>query len=257
MTTEHENGDRDDLVSKTYRELDTERTPEHLNKTILRMASENTKRSWTDSFLSTGWMKPVAWAATIGLSLAIVLELTQVPTMEALRGDMPLATSPAVESVSEDFIAKEEQALGRAKEQVLRQSDALQQEAREDEFMQDVSRPVLENKAMRRPAAVPAPEPAPEPAVDQAAARKRSADQAVDGTRPARVNAPVEGVAAFASSAATIESDIASACDPKTRSSADDWLACIEDLRASGAVEQADREYEAYILEYPADADAN
>ena len=253
MTTEHENGDRDDLVSKTYRELDTERTPEHLNKTILRMASENTKRSWTDSFLSTGWMKPVAWAATIGLSLAIVLELTQVPTTEVPRAELPLAAPPAVESVSEDFITTEEQALGRAKEQGLRQTDALQREAREDEFVQDVSGPVLENKAMRRPAVVPAPEPA----VDQAAARKRSADQAVDGPSAARVNAPAEGVAAFATSAATIESDIASACDPKTRSSADDWLACIEDLRTSGAIEQADLEYEAYILEYPPETEAN
>ena len=259
MTTEHENGERDDLVSKTYRELHAERTPENLNQRILQMASQDTKRGGAGSLLSAGWMKPVAWAATIGLSLAIVLELTQVPMTELPRAETPLATSPALESVSDDFIAKEKQALGRAEEKALRQSNALQQEAREDEFLPNANDPVVENKAMRRPAVVVA-EPAesgPAPVVDQAAARKRSADQAMEDISSARDNVAVEGIAAFAASAAIIESDRVAACDPKTRSSADDWLACIEDLRSSGAIEMADLEYDAYILEYPPETEAN
>ena len=35
------------------------------------------------------------------------------------------------------------------------------------------------------------------------------------------------------------------------RQSAEDWLECIEVLRESGAVEAANLEYEAFILEYP------
>jgi len=40
-------------------------------------------------------------------------------------------------------------------------------------------------------------------------------------------------------------------CDDAARASPDDWMSCIRKLRESGATELADREYEAFILEYP------
>ncbi len=43
----------------------------------------------------------------------------------------------------------------------------------------------------------------------------------------------------------------ASACDVATQESADDWMECIQDLRETGAIELAAREYEAYLLKYP------
>lgn len=296
MTTEHENGDRDDLVSETYRELPAERAPEHLNQSILKMASEDTKRSGASRFFYSGWMKPVAWAATIGLSLAIVLELTQMPmtdlpTNTIPRSQTPSATAPSVKSVSEDNLVEDKRVVEQAQERAYQQTDALLQESREDEFRQSVDAPAVENKAMRRPAAaavepsqaagqVPAStleeivaedadrpaaeakreiavETNPEPFVDQAAARKRSADQAIADTGVAREKVAAEGIAAFAASAAIGEADAGPACDPDTRRLADDWLACIEDLRASGADELADREYEAYVLEYPERSDTN
>jgi hypothetical protein len=46
-------------------------------------------------------------------------------------------------------------------------------------------------------------------------------------------------------------SGLASECDVASHESADEWMECIQNLRESGAIEQADREYEAFLLAYP------
>ena len=279
MTTEQEKGERDKLVSETYRDLGVEKAPEHLNQNILRMAAADGKVGRSTSFLSGAWMKPVAWAATIGLSLAIVLELTEVPTTVVPMDSAPAVQSVSEESVAEDFIAKDKQALERAEEQVRQQSGSIQQETPADEFVQGANAAAREGKLARRPAAsapmsesVPAPalmledramadadvaskdvkkesaaNTPPEPVIDQPVRRKIAADQVVTRERSN----------GFAASSTAFESELDGFCDPEARKSADDWLACIEDLRASGATEQADLEYEAYILEYPAESGAN
>ena len=246
MTTEREEGEMDKLVSETYRELGVEKAPEHLNQNILRMAAADGKPGHSNGFLSGAWMKPVAWAATIGLSLAIVLELTEVPTIAVPLDSAPTVQSVSEESVATDFIAKDKQALERAEERMRQQNGAIQLEAREDEFVQDASAAVRENKLARRPAAsVPMSESAP--AIDQPVRRKVAADEV----------AAQERVSGLVMSSVALESELDGFCDPEARKSAADWLVCIEDLRASGATEQADLEYEAYILEYPAESGAN
>ncbi len=242
MTTERETGEMDKLVSETYRELGIEKAPEHLNQNVLRMAAADGKLGSWNGFLSGAWMKPVAWAATIGLSLAIVLELTEVPTIAVPMDSAPAVQSVSEESVAEDFIAKDKQALEKAEEQVRQQSGAIQLETRADEFVQGASAAVRENKLARRPAAS-----APMPVIDQPVRRKVATDQVVARER----------VSGLSMSSTVLESELDGFCDPESRKSADDWLACIEDLRASGATEQADLEYEAYILEYPAESGAN
>jgi len=91
MTTGKDAFDGDELVTETYRELGVEETPERLNQSILRMAAEEGKQPSARGMFLSAWMKPVAWAATIGLSLAIVLELTQVPTATVLPDEAPAA----------------------------------------------------------------------------------------------------------------------------------------------------------------------
>ena len=246
MTTEQEKGEMDKLVSETYRELGVEKAPEHLNQNILRMAAADGKLGRSNGFLSGAWMKPVAWAATIGLSLAIVLELTEVPTTAVPLDSVPAVQSVSEESMAEDFIAKDKQALERAEERMRQQNGAIQLDAREDEFVQDASTAVHENKLARRPAAsVPMSEP--EPAIDQPVRRKVAADEF----------AAQERISGLVMSSAVLESELDGFCDSEARKSAGDWLACIKDLRASGATDAADLEYEAYILEYPAESGAN
>ena len=72
MTTESNHNDP--RVSEAYQGLATETTPPELDHKILAMAAQARPRYG----LARAWISPVAWAATIGLSLAIVLEISQL-----------------------------------------------------------------------------------------------------------------------------------------------------------------------------------
>ena len=84
MTNERQHPDSaaetDETVSATYRELSREGAPDHLNEKVLQQAAEKALRPrYSRSIM---WTRPLAWAATVGLCLAIVLEVTRVPTPE-------------------------------------------------------------------------------------------------------------------------------------------------------------------------------
>lgn len=182
MTSERDKFEGDERVTKAYRELGAEKTPESLNQTIIEMAAQDAQQAGARNTLSAVWMKPLAWAATIGLSLAIVLELTQVPTT-TIRYDAPPGENRSA-------ITK-------------------------DEVADDVE--VFRRESKRKMEVIAAPAP----------------------------------MAASAGLAEEKEADVAESCDAQAQLSADDWMACIEDLRQAGAAEAADREYEAFILKYP------
>lgn len=89
MTNERQHPDfaaeTDETVSATYRELSREGAPNHLNEKVLRQAAEKALRPrYSRSIM---WTRPLAWAATVGLCLAIVLEVTRVPTPEIVMTD--------------------------------------------------------------------------------------------------------------------------------------------------------------------------
>ena len=258
MTIGRDRKEGDELVSRTYRELGVEQTPESLNQSVLGMASNKANGSGTPNSLFAAWMKPVAWAATVGISLAIVLEVTDVPTAAVLP-----SSTPAVESIREEVVPRDSTVREKSESKARLRSGPKQQAARGDEFEQGSAAEARDND----PASfVPAPEVVLEetlldlsstvnneakrkkdvispqaPAVDQAVARKLSAEQP----------AARERVASFAYSADIADDDFASACDTAVRQSADDWLACIEHLRQTGSVEAAELEHELFILEYP------
>lgn len=71
--------EQDALVSETYREIAQERAPEHLNKSVLDTAARAARPRYSQL---RSWTRPVAWAATIMLSFALILELTQSPVQE-------------------------------------------------------------------------------------------------------------------------------------------------------------------------------
>ena len=228
MTIGRDRKEGDELVSRTYRELGVEQTPESLNQSILGMASNKANDSDTPNSLFAAWMKPVAWAATVGITLAIVLEVTDVP-----RAAVPPSSMPAVESIREDEFEQGSAAEARDNDPA---SFVPAPEVVLEETLLDLSSTV--NNEAKRKKDVISPQA---PAVDQAVARKLSAEQL----------AARERVASFAFSADIADDDFASACDTAVRQSADDWLACIEHLRQTGSVEAAELEYELFILEYP------
>lgn len=60
-------------VSETYRDIATETSPANLDDTVMAMARRAARTRYG---LARAWIRPVAWAATIGLSFAFILELT-------------------------------------------------------------------------------------------------------------------------------------------------------------------------------------
>jgi hypothetical protein len=231
MTTEKETFEGIALVSEAYRELDVENAPEQLNQRILKMASKEGKKANEPGFLFTAWMKPLAWTATIGLSIAIVLEFSELPT----------ATVP-----SDALVLQEEAAMldsNRAEEVAPERRDISEDEIRKDVGTRDAFEELSRQQKSKSEAVAAPAQSSPVPATaasETSSARKRA------------VNLPADGraMASFSIQAEQKESDTANSCDEAIRLSREDWLECIDNLRLSGALEAADREYQAFILKY-------
>jgi hypothetical protein len=107
------------------------------------------------------------------------------------------------------------------------------------------------------------------PAALKPRARKRPSDQAIVGravtdrldqpvARQKAASESVESLAVF--EAEKKQTDVDRTCDDETRQTASAWLECIADLRESGALMEADREFVALQQKYPdvaADPEAN
>ena len=66
--------DNDPRVIQAYRDLPAEETPPALDDKVLAMAAAAARSRYG---LARAWMRPVAWAAMIGLCLAIVVEVAE------------------------------------------------------------------------------------------------------------------------------------------------------------------------------------
>lgn len=73
----------DPLVSAEYRASAMERTPAALDAMVLKKARAAAKNSGFGSFTAF-WFRPLAFIATLSLSLALVLELTRTPEFHSV-----------------------------------------------------------------------------------------------------------------------------------------------------------------------------
>jgi hypothetical protein len=274
MTTERDNNEMEEFVSTAYREHSVEKVPEDLNRRILDIAASEISESRGFTTLFSAWTKPLAFAATIGLSLAIVLEVSQMQ-------DGPINVAPpAAKSVSDEFKVKDNSQFedirnqaklrsGMDQEVVLdaQASDGLTAEDRANGRAED---PREQQQLSTPQSSAAAPAPALEQAPAQADTSKSdmavtemeaeileestSSDQPVARLRqsPARdAEMDIAALASFSDEIAKKEADSASTCDETIRTSRSDWLACIENMRLAGAIEDADREYEEFVLRFP------
>jgi hypothetical protein len=95
MTDERMPENRDEPVSRAYRELATETTPPAVDEAILRRAREAANPAYVKL---RAWTRPLAWAATIGLSLVIVMQLAQVAPRSGSGGIEVAADSEGTKS---------------------------------------------------------------------------------------------------------------------------------------------------------------
>ena len=107
----------DKRVTDAYRDLADERAPAKLDDKILAMAANEARTRYG---FTRAWIRPVAWAATIGLSLAFLLEMSQLAEAPVL----PAPPAPAAEETREHdrvaddaFVAEDMKLLREAEEQ--------------------------------------------------------------------------------------------------------------------------------------------
>lgn len=93
----------DAVVSDAYRDLAQERTPAHLDHVVL---NEARKAATNRPIRQVSWLRPAAWVTTIGLCLAIMLEVTDLVPQDNIVIDQPAATEQK-ESRSEEPAAGE------------------------------------------------------------------------------------------------------------------------------------------------------
>ena len=83
----------EERIRETYKQVATEQTPEHLDKTVLREAARAARPRYSKLI---AWTRPMAWAATVMLSVALVLEVTRTPVPESASHDAaPVPMAPA------------------------------------------------------------------------------------------------------------------------------------------------------------------
>ncbi len=251
-------------LREAYRSLATERTPEHLDRAVLAEAAAATKRR---SSPMIPWRRPLAWAATIALSFALILEFTQTnpdlvpppPATEAdftqvdeREADVPMKdVADAMPSVASDLDAVEEAIAMPAESREETAAPAIKSEAAKRERMNE-----LEIMSAPQPAAgaVADEQPSPEPAdalASPAESELREAARRAEQQVLERQNLPASQ-ALRQSSDQFIELDPGEPiCEAKLREAADTWLRCIEALFDGGQNSEAQMELLHYRRAFP------
>ena len=220
MTEERSNSENDPLVSRAYRDTATEKTPQALDDAVLREARQAVSGSaWLRYPKSIHWLRPMAWAATIGLSLAIVLELTMAP-------------SPDSEMLVEPARTPQTPAAAPARELDEASIEPLADEAVE----------LQKSKAADTPAI------ADDAEVKQELERMMQYRQQEEERTAAEQAVAAEGVAAMEPLATFA---IAVPCDEDDVATPESWLRCIERLDEQGRYVDANRERERLAEAFP------
>ncbi len=71
----------DPMVSAEYRATATERTPPALDAVVLKKAEAAARESGLQRYTAF-WFRPLAFIATLGLALALILDLTSIETLQ-------------------------------------------------------------------------------------------------------------------------------------------------------------------------------
>lgn len=210
MTTEKDK----QRVSSAYREIADQTTRPEIDARILELAASGVRSRYGSA---RAWIRPLAWAATIALSLALVLEFTR--DLEA-----------PVPAVQEEML--EERA----------RSDADFSTSKEEKDLQP-------GAAKRMPVARPEVAAPASLGVDNRAPLREAEEQA----RMRSSDAPTLELRdeAAAPLGNTVGESEPAWCDDTARATPASWYACIEDLVERGLDEEAARELDALRQRYP------
>jgi hypothetical protein len=221
MTTEANNSDS--RVSEAYRSSATETTTPELDATILKMAASTTPTRYG---LARGWLRPLAWAATIGLSLAFILEISQYQNLTVVLDPIPEKVEQHVTLDNPAAVPEDADVVSRK----LNKQTGASSPAK-------ALSPRAENAA---PAAMDSAPRRQDFAADSAGLVTETEEQVRIGASEARLTAsPAE------------KKELIEHCDDDARSTAESWYACVEDLKDEGLTDAARKELDALLIEFP------
>jgi len=232
-------------ITRAYRDLATESTPAELDDKMLHMAAREARSRYS---IARAWARPVAWAATIGLSLAIVLEVWQV--LPPAPDQEPTAVSePLTEPLSAD------EAPARLQQEAAKREDAAAAPGTVNTMANGA--PInpgggaAEELGARRapPQDLPAEKESRAVVLDDADSFAAKDMRLLEEAEvQARQRSGDPGIASIALVSA--EPDEAH-CDEAARATAESWYECIEDLRDADDTAFADSELEALAVAFP------
>ncbi len=257
----------DRRVSAAYQDIAVERAPDHLHQSILQQAATAAKPRYARSM---SWMRPMAWAATIGLSLAIVLEITQVPQPQP--AEYGLAADSVIEPAKTAREREDATSIEILEESVPQQNSLIQIEsdsrskadsgfaatARLPAAEQPVSAPAMEKKLEDNPMSVQTQQKTSKPMLadtfygdenddDQVAGQENSADP-----RDANNTASFDAVQSrYAPTAAALVQEKNPGCDATAVETPESWHECIADLAELGFIEAANDQLEQLKEAFP------
>lgn len=215
----------DPRVSTAYREMADELTPEHLDHVVLNAARSAASPRWGTAIR---WLRPAAWVATIGVCLAIVVEISLLDDEVTAGTDSlaPAATPPAAVSPVSTPAAKPERLETIA--------PATDEQAAAQSVQEPASRSSADAAARRN-----------EGDLVQRARELRQQGTVMEDTAPNRnlhmapaTNTPEEAVTEHY-------------CDETRTADPNTWLECILELEREGLHEAAHLERERLVEAFP------
>ncbi len=233
MSNERPGPDNDDvsdsIVSQAYRETAQERVPAELDRAVLRRAAAAARPRYARSIV---WLRPLAWTATIGLCLAIVLEITRVPLPEPAVFEVPAARGAPEEKTSPAGIDEAMPAMPMMDRSGLRKRN--DDNAVDTETAETSALPSTESFAIQNPQLL-----------------QQAEDLArVHGDNIVKVEQLELRSLAIKAAA---EISIPTECDGDATELPSVWLECIEKLEQAGLVDAAQRERERFQRAFPDD----
>lgn len=260
----------DALVAQTYREVADERAPDHLNRAVLQEAARAARPRYAQL---RSWTRPMAWAATVMLSVALVLQVSTVPDPEAVSfGDgaarfeveMPeteatddgLQDAPAEQALEEAAAVSPSRSTNaattvpasgeamKAPEKQLSPEPALQKRQRNN-FRQGR----VEQQKVAAPAANVDEFKLKDADVlrraDDLARMQSGENKEVDLSGDVAADAGAAGLNSFAVTAE------APACDEPATKTPEAWVECIAELEAAGRSDEAMQQRELLQQAFP------
>ena len=230
-------GEVDSLVTRTYKEVASELAPEHLNKAVMKQAADAARPRY---LRSVSWTRPMAWAATITLCVALVLEVTNAPVPEISDVVLPSGrldvSPPASSAAPAPKLNRPDPVKAEALPEAMQEAEAPAERKRTAKMSKD-----LRQQVAAKPAS------AEEFSMKDDDMLRRDKEITTLQTGDIRESNQELGATAIAAGSAE------PSCSETDVAKPDTWLVCIQKLEDTGRITEANEQRALYNAAYPVD----